>query len=293
MKTLFLLLCSLSFYIASAQPFNHEVIKDDTPILLGKINKDILLEGTYKQWFDPNYNKYQPNEKEVAVLKNKLSAYTITAFFGSWCGDSREQLPNFYKVVEDANFPLARLTTVAVNNERDFYKQSPGGEEEGLVIHRVPTFIIYKDGQEVNRIVEHPITTLEGDLSKILLKENYTPNYQGVTIVANALDAMGLEKFQKKSKKMLPKLKKEVKSYSELNTYSNVLFYAAKKEEAIAVAKLNTLLYPDEAYPYENLANKLYKTNKLLEAHANYEKSLALNPKNERVQKALALLKNK
>lgn len=293
MKNLRFLLFSLSTFIATAQPFNQEITKDDTSTLLGKINKDILLEGTYKEWFETNYNEYQPSKEYLSVLKNKLPTYTITAFFGTWCGDSREELPRFYKVLDEVQFPLVRLTTVAVSGERDYYKQSPGGEEEGLTIHRVPTFIFYKDGKEVNRIVEHPVNTFEADIAKILQQENYIPNYQAVTTVSFALTEMGLQKFQKKSKKLLPKLKKEAKSLSELNTYSNVLFYSEQKEEAIAVAKLNTLLYPEEAYPYENLGNKLYQTNKLTEAQTQYEKSLALEPKNKRVQKALALLNNK
>ncbi|GHC48732.1 thioredoxin family protein [Ulvibacter litoralis] len=288
MKNLLFLLFSLSALIAPAQPFNQEIARDDTSVLLGKINKDILLNGTYKEWFETHYNEYQPNKEQLSIIKNKLPEYTITAFFGTWCGDSREELPRFYKVLDEANFPLARLTTVAVNNERDHYKQSPGGEEEGHTIHRVPTFIFYKDGKEVNRIVEHPVSSFEADVVEILQQENYIPNYQAVTTVSNTLAEMGLQKFQKKSKKLLPKLKKEAKSLSELNTYSSVLFYSEQKDEAIAVAKLNTLLYPEEAYTYENLGNKLYLTHKLPEALEYYKKSFALNPKNERVQKAIA-----
>ena len=45
----------------------------------------------------------------------------------------------------------------------------------------------------------------------------------------------------------------------ELNTFSNVLFYSNKKEEAIAIAKLNLLLFPDEANAKKSLENKLSK----------------------------------
>ena len=288
MKNLVLvtLALTLSICFARAQPFNQEVISEGSPpVLLGKINKNILSENTYSEWFVKNYEDYQPNTVDVASLKSSISEYTITAFFGTWCGDSKKELPRFYKILDEAGFPLERLTTIGVAREREAYKQSPGGEEEGLNIHRVPTFIFYKDGKEVNRIVEHPVKTLENDMSLILQLENYTPLYNSVTIVNDALEKMGAEKFNRKAKKLLPKLKKEAKKLGELNTYSSVLFFSNRKEEALVVAKLNTQLFPDEAYVYENLANKLYQTNRLDEALKNYETSLAIDPKKRTCKK--------
>jgi thiol-disulfide isomerase/thioredoxin len=294
MKTLVLFTLSFTLLLcnARAQPFNKEVtIEGKNPVLLGKVNKEALITNPYADWFLKNYEAYQPESTDITIINQKLPEYTITAFFGSWCGDSKKQLPPFYKILEEAKFPLERLTVVGVSREREEYKQSPGGEEEGLNIHRVPTFIFYKDGVEVNRIVERPVATLERDISMLLQNDNYTPKYNSVTIVNDALVKMGPEKFQRKAKKLLPKLRKEAKSLGELNTYTSVLFYSDRKEEALAVAKLNTLLFPEEAYTYENLANKQFKTNSLEEALKNYETSLSLNPENERVKKSIATIK--
>lgn len=296
MKNIILLTLAftLSLCLVQAQPFNQEVIVEGKdPVLLGKINKDALSENTYSEWFLKNYKDYQPNMVDVANLKEDLSEYTITAFFGSWCGDSKKELPRFYKILDTINFPLERLTVVGVGRTRDNYKQSPGGEEEGLNIHRVPTFIFYKDGKEVNRIVEHPVKTLEDDMAKILRKENYVPLYNSVTIVNDALNKMGAEKFNKRAKKLLPKLKKEAKELKELNTYSSVLFFSGRKEEALTVARLNIQLFPKEAYGFENLGNKLYSSNRMEEALENYKTSLSLDPKNERVKKYIAEIKEK
>lgn len=283
---------ALSILQAFAQPFNQEIISEnDVPLLLGKINSEVLSEKTYKDWYLKNFEDYNPKKELIQSIKSNLNEYTITAFFGSWCGDSKMELPRFYKILSETEFPLERLTVVAVSNKRDAYKQSPGGEEEGLNIHRVPTFIFYKNGKEVNRIVEHPVQTLEADIWKIIQDEEYIPNYNAVTIVNDALNDMGFQKFQKKAKKLLPKLKKEAKSLGELNTFSSVLFFSERKEEAIVVAKLNIKLFPEEAYPYENLANKLSQMDKKNDALSNYEKSLFINPKNERVQLAIEKIK--
>jgi len=75
---------------------------------------------------------------------------------GTWCGDSKREVPRFIKVLEAANFPVDNLKIVAVDRRKEQYKKSPTGEEWGLSIKRVPTFIFYKNGKESNRIIESP-----------------------------------------------------------------------------------------------------------------------------------------
>lgn len=291
MKTKLLTVITILLYISSnAQSFNAEINSETkNATLLGKINKEALSNGPYSEWFTKNYEEYVPNSDAIETLKTKLPNYTIVAFMGTWCGDSKGQVPRFYKVLDAAQFPLERLTMVAVSRERDTYKQSPGGEEEGLNIHRVPTFIIYKDGMEVNRITESPVATIEEDLLQII-QNNYTPNYHGVTLVNEMLTVTEGRTFQKKQKRLIPKLKEVVKSTGELSTYSSVLFYAEKKEEAVIAARINTILFPDDANTYVNLANKLYKTDRTEEALENYNKALKIDPENKKAKSGLTTI---
>jgi len=283
---LFVLTVVVTIFAAKAQPINKEItLEGKLPVLLGKINKEGLSTKNY-DWFTKNYEAYAPKQDIINQLKNELNDYTITAFMGTWCGDSKKEVPRFYKILEEANFPLDRLTLVAVSRDRETYKQSPGGEEEGLTIHRVPTFIFYKDGKEVNRIVEHPSGQLEEDMLAIFQKE-YTPNYHIVTMANNILAKMGVQKFNKKRKRITSKLKPYAVKFSELNTYSSVLFSSNKKEEALAIARLNIKLYPKEYYGYVNLANKLLLLKNKEEALTNYKKALVLNPDNEKVKTAI------
>jgi thiol-disulfide isomerase/thioredoxin len=290
MKNQLTLLFLFSISIGISQSFNQESIKDSDSNLIGKFNKEALLQEPYATWFEKNYNEYEPETEIISQLKTELSQYTITLFMGTWCGDSKREVPRFYKILEEANFPLERLTAIAVSRERDIYKQSNGGEEEGLNIHRVPTFIIYKNGIEINRITESPVTTLEEDVLKII-QSNYKPNYDGVTYVNGLLEEMGVEKFKRKQKTILKKVKDKIVKFSELNTYSSVLFYASKTEEGIAIAKLNTILYPLEPYGYLNLGNKYFHLKNTEKAKSYYEKALSISPKNESAKKALEILK--
>tara|TARA_R110000787_G_scaffold201935_1_gene312731 strand:- start:16652 stop:17542 length:891 start_codon:yes stop_codon:yes gene_type:complete len=279
----FLLFTILTF----SQSFNSEITsKEKSPKLLGKINKEGLSSKNYSEWFVKNYDNYQPNSKITNQFKENLSEYTITMFLGTWCGDSKKEVPRFYKTLDAASFPLDRLTTIAVDSNRDHYKQSPGGEHEGMNIHRVPTIIFYKNGQEINRIVEHPSISFEEDISNII-NNDYVATYQIVTKTNAILTKMGVEKFNQKIKKVTKKVKPYAVKFSELNTYSSVLFYANKKEEGIAIARLNVGLYPEEDHGYVNLANKLYNSGNQEEAFTFYNKALAINPANKSAKKFL------
>lgn len=164
--TLSLLFC---LSISYSQTFNQLVVDDKgREKLLGKINREGLTSNSFKSWFERNYDSYIPNEKQISALKESLKKYNIKLFLGTWCSDSKREVPRFYKVLDVANFPENQLEVIAVDDARESYKQSPNGEEQGLNIHRVPTFIFYKNGKEINRIVESPHTTLEQDLKDIL-----------------------------------------------------------------------------------------------------------------------------
>ena len=283
MKNLILFSIAFTFSIFTnyAQPFNKEIMQNgESPMLLGKVNKEALSENTYSEWFLPNYEAYQPKKEKVAELKKILPEYTITAFFGSWCGDSKKNIPIFYKILDESDFPLERLTVIALSNDSNNYKQSPGGEEEGLNIHRVPTFIFYKDGKEINRIVEHPIENLETDMLQ-LLTNNYHNFYYGVTLANEELESLGAKKLIKNSKKISLKTAPFINSKYDLNTFSKVLLAKDKKEEAISIAYLNTQIFPTEISVFETLANIQGLANKKEDAIVNYKKALEIDPERE------------
>ena len=83
---------------------------------------------------------------------------------GTWCPDSRREVPRFMKILDAWNFSPGMLTFIGVDNG----KLSPIGEYDQLEIQRVPTFIIYKNNIEAGRIIENPVTSLEQDMVNIL-----------------------------------------------------------------------------------------------------------------------------
>ena len=210
---------------------------------------------------------------------------------GTWCGDSKREVPKIYKILETLKFPKEQLTTVAVGRNGDMYKKSPEHEEAGLNIHRVPTLIFYKNGKEVNRIVEHPVESFEADILNITTKNNYTSNYILVSKVDKILKEKGVKGLQKKQNKLIKKYKEVTSSMYELNTYGRVLSGSEKTEEAIAVFSLNTKLFPDQPRTYMSLANTLGANGYKEEAIEVLENAIKKLPKNKDLEKNLEVIK--
>ena len=87
---------------------------------------------------------------------------------GTWCPDSRREVPRFMRILDAWQFPVVKVTFIGVDNA----KLSPVGEYDKLDIQRVPTFIIYKNNIEAGRIIENPTTSLEQDMVNILTGMN-------------------------------------------------------------------------------------------------------------------------
>jgi len=282
--TLMLLSCT-----SHSQNLNKEILVDGgKPYLVGKINKEGLSAQNYSSWFTVGYDEYEPNEEIIKEISNQLKNYDILLFMGTWCGDSRREVPRFFKVLESVKYPMNHLTTVGVSRTPELYKQSPTHEEKGLNIHRVPTFIFYKNGQEVNRIVEHPVKTLEEDILDIL-KGDYRSNYYLVTKVNELIDN---DNFYELSYQNLDEYKDLATSMYELNTYARLLSSTGKSEKALKVLRLNSELFSNDFRVFISLANAYYQLNEKKLALTQYEKAIVLNPGNQKLKTTIEKVKS-
>jgi len=288
MKSILLTFIFLGASFMNAQNINKEITTGKSPYLLGKINKEGLTSANYNGWFTKNYDNYQPDETVLRNIANTLKDYEILLFMGTWCGDSKREVPRFYKILELSDYPMEQLTAVALSSQADMYKQSPEHEEKGLNIHRVPTFILYKNGKEVNRIVEEPVESLEKDIQKIVSANSYSSNYHTVTKIHTVLQSSGLQGLKKASKDIINE--NELESMYELNTYAHILFTSNKTSESIAVLKLNQTLFPDNYRTYQNLGNKYARLGKRKKALKYYKQAQNIEPNDQRLNKSISEL---
>lgn len=187
MKSHFIIILIIILAIgASAIPKNsfcqvlvNQIDKDTrgNDMLLGKCTREALLQPSFDEWYRSNYDSYNVDSFTCNFIRPLLTGKSITIFMGTWCGDSRREVPRVLKMLDCCGFPMDNLTMVMVSNKDSLYKKSPQHEEAGKNIVRVPTIIIEQKGVEIGRIIEFPVTSLEKDLLSILRKEGYKPNY--------------------------------------------------------------------------------------------------------------------
>jgi thiol-disulfide isomerase/thioredoxin len=292
-KTVSIIVAFIATLQLNAQSINQEITENTkTPYLLGKIDKSGVEGDNYKSWFTKNHEDYKPNSTFTNSIASELKFYSITLFLGTWCGDSKAEVPKLYKVLEACNFPMDQLTVIAVSRQADMYKQSPQHEEKGLNIHRVPTVIFYKNGKEVNRIVEHPITTFEEDIQNIITKNDYKSNYQIVTTVDEILLKKGVKGLKKKRNILLKEFEGKVSSMNELNTYGRILYGTDRQEGAMEVFTFNTKLFPNEARTYMTLSNTLSVSGQKEKAIKVLEDAMKLHPDNKDLKENLEVIKS-
>lgn len=148
------------------------------PMLLGHCDISFLKQASYKNWYQSGYDAYTPDTSIIHPLIGLLKSKQIDIFLGTWCGDSRREVPRMMKILEQAGVVQQQIRLIFVSNEANSYKQSPQHEEAGKNILRVPTLIVYDEQKEIGRIIEYPVISLEKDLLSILRREKYVPNYQ-------------------------------------------------------------------------------------------------------------------
>ena len=138
--------------------------QQSAPMLLGEITKYDFLKEPYKSWFETNYNEYKIDFSDFKSLKKGLKKTEIIVFLGTWCGDTRREVPRFIKILDESKFDKKKVKYIGL----DRLKSAPGYDDYDIEF--VPTFIFFKKGHEYGRIIESPIETLERDMINILSK---------------------------------------------------------------------------------------------------------------------------
>ena len=128
-----------------------------------KIDKDKILQ-TGEEW-QSMYDKFQPDETLLETLEARLgNNLKIDVCLGLWCPDCRNNVPKFIKIIDrlETNLPI-NYYSVPRKSSRDIKYFI-----EDLKVERVPTFIFYRDGEEIGRIIENPQKSLIEDFLEII-----------------------------------------------------------------------------------------------------------------------------
>lgn len=170
MKKIALIVLLLIPFFVQSQNLNQKVHdeKRNNEMLIGYCNREgfSTINSNFDSVYKAEYSLYKPDAATVELIKGKLRKIKIKVVMGTWCGDSKDWVPRFYKVMDQAGFNYDNLTLICV----DHTKKAPVTELPKLKIERVPTFIIYRKRHELGRIVEVPSDLIEKDILNYISK---------------------------------------------------------------------------------------------------------------------------
>ncbi len=284
--------CHRSLVPANTPVTNLEIKNESGQMILaGHGSHAVLQQPNYKTWYDQSYQAYTDDAAIVSELKPLLAKKKMEIFLGSWCGDSKREVPRMLKVLEHAGMDTADVSLIFVDNSTRNYKQSPQHEEKDKNIHHVPSFIVYDGGKEMGRIIESPKMSLEKDLLTILKAQPYQPNYEAIDRWIKQVKSRETVLSDESLNSLAMELRPLCKHYGEFNAYGYVLLAAHKQAEAINVFRLNTVIYPNISGVFDSLGEAYETIGNKSAAITAYEKVLQLNPTDENAKKKIAVLK--
>src|SRR5438128_4583893 len=148
---IFLASCASSRQAGVTHPKYTVVADTETKVLKGYINRSVLESDTAFKWFAENMKYGTADAPAVEAFKKNAANFSMIVFGGTWCHDTQNLLPVFYKLVDKSGYPENKITLVAV----DRAKTGPDNLHKTYNITNVPTFIVLKDDKEVGRVVEY------------------------------------------------------------------------------------------------------------------------------------------
>jgi tetratricopeptide (TPR) repeat protein len=288
---LFAFACNNNLVPSNTSYQNKEIVNEkNNTILVGHNAPYMMKQGIYKEWYDKNYSGYSIDSNTIQNIKPQLKNKTIEIFLGTWCGDSKREVPRMMKILEYAGFDTAHLKLVFIDHVLEAYKQSPEHEEKRKNIHHVPTFIVYDEKKEIGRIVESPVASLEKDLLAIVNKGSYVPNHKAIIQWQKEVKNRNKFKSEDQIKIIANELKPNCSFWGEFNAYGYMLYSQKKINETKNVFLLNTFLFPDKPGPFSSLGEYYLLTGNKPEARRCYEKVLQLKPDDANAKKLLEQL---
>jgi thiol-disulfide isomerase/thioredoxin len=122
----------------------------------------IEIEELFSEYsiFKKGFDDYVPLE----LSKLKDDDINVVVFFGTWCHDSKRELPKALKIFNKIGINDENIELVAVG----FDKKEPLGRAAKLNLMYTPTLIFFRGSKEIGRIIEKPVLTLEKDIELII-----------------------------------------------------------------------------------------------------------------------------
>jgi thiol-disulfide isomerase/thioredoxin len=119
--------------------------------LKGLLSRKVLESDTTFKWFKNNYALGMADASAVQAFQQRKDKIHVVIFGGTWCEDTQNLLPVFYRLADKSGLPDSSITLIGVDRN----KQTLDNLSGAFNIVNVPTFIVMHDGKEIGRVVEY------------------------------------------------------------------------------------------------------------------------------------------
>lgn len=167
------LICSLLFFALGvnihSQTEDVPAAKDSLSesMLIGDCTRQDFQDTSFAGRFNKEYSEYSLETAIADSLKEIIDGLEIVIINGTWCSDSKREIPRFFKVLDYINYPSEKLIMKCVDRKL----KTLNSDVDKYHTESVPTIIFYKEGKELGRIIEAPDESLEKDMFEIISKE--------------------------------------------------------------------------------------------------------------------------
>lgn len=163
MERLLPFIAAFLLIVGSGCSSSRETHSSREQMALGWIQRHDFMTSAYPR-FQQLYDSTQIEEHFVEMIRQLHSDITVVVVLATWCSDSKRHVPRFLKIADLSSIPPSHITFYGVDRS----KKSRDGVTDQFHIDFVPTFIFFKNGREIGRIVEAPRSSMEEDILAIL-----------------------------------------------------------------------------------------------------------------------------
>lgn len=168
MKIFFSLLLIVNTGCFTSDSYSIRLESPDSVIITGEFGRSVLqTDDACKIWYDRNYSDYRVDTALTAMIGDMQQNVNYIIIAGTWCGDSKRQLPRLFKIFDAALISDNAVRMFGVDRS----KEIDNAEFDRFDVQYVPTVIVLRNSQEIGRIVERPVESLEADLLSILRRQ--------------------------------------------------------------------------------------------------------------------------
>jgi len=113
--------------------------------------------------FLPLPGAYQPQESAAQLLRCYDEPITVLIFFGSWCSDSKREVPRFFTTLDLIHNKNISAKLFGL----DRTKKDAAGFAEAFKIAKVPTFIFLRGARDFSATTHSVRGHTQGELGRI------------------------------------------------------------------------------------------------------------------------------